>query len=712
MHATLQNLQTLAGSVLNDASFEKLRDKLNDFPKRLLSRVEEPGDYLFGAVTGEYDYHFTFRLEGGGFFQTGVVVASALSPSSGMPVPLKCRWLRKIDDQQAIEIPAVTSNMYQVSADDVGATIMVEAQPADKDDGWSGIARGEIGPFGLDPSTRRSLDNALGLGSCSFPAYSKSTSSSATATRQDFNISAAVEGVSVIPILAGVERADKKVFVSYTEVFPRIVIHTLDTSKFQLVLGEGRTFNFHAPSRTVRDLIALTIRCFHLRKFLQPAEVVKEILPIQPMAAETPVAGTASMSLGAGGGGGAAAGGPTGAGAAGGASTGLGSASLGGAASRESRLSTCIVLERLIRELNRAMVQKEVCEKVLRNTNHEKQQLQEQLTETISGFTEVVEGLQVQCSEGAKASCPSVTVERLQAQLQEIQAQNQTASSEVALLKKQVGELRASRKDAEQQGAGAGKGGGAATQQDVERLREERKLLHAHHLEVSSSSSASVKRQDQVEQSHALELKRLRQDVEELHDKKEVLRRQLQDADKERQDLQDNFLFVKGQLDKVQMRQAQVAASGMTDADEELQRLQESVRELMDEKSRLSARLELVCRDHEKEKAYHEQSLERVMTENSRVLEEKDRAEKEVRSVSQLYADAVKQLQQHSTQAGALRSESMLDTTQLGVLRSGSTDQEEIERLRAEILQAETSIKQKELENESLKKRIRKLAVA
>merc|ERR1719326_2677281 len=101
------------------------------------------------------------------------------------------------------------------------------------------------------------------------------------------------------------------------------------------------------------------------------------------------------------------------------------------------------------------------------------------------------------------------------------------------------------------------------------------------------SSSSNPQQRDKADQVHAHELKRLRQDVEALHNQKEQLRRQLQDQDKERQELQDNFLYVKGQLDKVQMKQAQPAADFP-----EVQRHQQMLQQLADERNKLSIRLE------------------------------------------------------------------------------------------------------------------------
>merc|ERR1719343_203643 len=109
-----------------------------------------------------------------------------------------------------------------------------------------------------------------------------------------------------------------------------------------------------------------------------------------------------------------------------------------------------------------------------------------------------------------------------------------------------------------------------------------------------------------MDQAHTQELKRLRQDVESLHNQKEHFRRDLQDKDREREELQQNFLYVKNQLDKVQMKQAQSHANYGDGGTRELQKHQHSLEAVGEERSRLSSRLEQILNEFEKEKAYHE----------------------------------------------------------------------------------------------------------
>jgi hypothetical protein len=440
--------------------------------------------------------------------------------------------------------------------------------------------------------------------------------------------------------------------------YPRVIVHPLDKFKFQLLMSESQFYHLVAPSRTARDLIAVTIRCFHAKKFHPASAILERLLPIQqlvPGAPQPPV---------------------------------------------DSRLDSCIRLERLTKELNRAMQQKEVSDRVLRNTNNEKRQLQEQLIETISGFTDMIENLESQGADGA-GSPSALPVETLREQLREANQQTQATQADLQDMRQQLERLRRVREAAEARVAART----PAPAEQARMLREERDFLQAR-LKELGTASATPHHRDQADHVHALELKRLRQDVEMLNDEKENLRRRLQDQDRERQELQDNFLYVKAQHDKVQMRlQQQQAADVAGDANRELQRHRATLNNIAEERSRLAARLESALREAEKEKAYHEQSLERVSAANGRITEERDRAAWEVRRISRLYTDSVSQYR-------GTDEEDILSRTQSGPAGVRIADQEELSRLQVTLSEVGEAVKRKEQENESLKNRIRKLAVA
>merc|ERR1712232_457264 len=98
-------------------------------------------------------------------------------------------------------------------------------------------------------------------------------------------------------------------------------------------------------------------------------------------------------------------------------------------------------------------------------------------------------------------------------------------------------------------------------------------------------------------------------DVEKLLDEKEQLRDQLKSMDGERQELQDNFMYVKDQLDKCQMKLSQDANDDVSKA---LEGHNTVLFEAREDRNSIAARLESALRDCEKEKVYHEQQLERL----------------------------------------------------------------------------------------------------
>ena len=77
-------------------------------------------------------------------FQASILNAEAEEPHNpGIKVPLKCTWYR-LQGQRSEKIPEISSNVYQLSAKDLGCKIKVEAEPLDPD--FHGLACGEFGP--------------------------------------------------------------------------------------------------------------------------------------------------------------------------------------------------------------------------------------------------------------------------------------------------------------------------------------------------------------------------------------------------------------------------------------------------------------------------------------------------------------------------------------------------------------------------------------
>eukprot|EP00445_Apocalathium_hangoei_P003372 CAMPEP_0203856508 /NCGR_PEP_ID=MMETSP0359-20131031/10219_1 /ASSEMBLY_ACC=CAM_ASM_000338 /TAXON_ID=268821 /ORGANISM="Scrippsiella Hangoei, Strain SHTV-5" /LENGTH=79 /DNA_ID=CAMNT_0050773129 /DNA_START=27 /DNA_END=263 /DNA_ORIENTATION=+ len=61
-------------------SLQKLRNTLQEIPRKWLARADSAEDDHLRAASPMLiagNYHFTLRVEGGGFFQTGMLVAEA-----------------------------------------------------------------------------------------------------------------------------------------------------------------------------------------------------------------------------------------------------------------------------------------------------------------------------------------------------------------------------------------------------------------------------------------------------------------------------------------------------------------------------------------------------------------------------------------------------------------------------------------------------------
>merc|ERR1712187_842871 len=151
-----------------------------------------------------------------------------------------------------------------------------------------------------------------------------------------------------------------------------------------------------------------------------------------------------------------------------------------------------------------------------------------------------------------------------------------------------------------------------------------------------SSLAGEAAANSQRDLTRGEELRRLRADVDMLSGEKEGLDKCVSQAEKEKQDLIENFLYVKGCLDKLQMASLQTPAAS-PEHEREVAKLKDSYSQVVDERNRLTMRVQALDRDREKQKQQRETALERVMNANARLLEERDRLEKEKARVSQLY---------------------------------------------------------------------------
>merc|ERR1712232_26870 len=130
---------------------------------------------------------------------------------------------------------------------------------------------------------------------------------------------------------------------------------------------------------------------------------------------------------------------------------------------------------------------------------------------------------------------------------------------------------------------------------------------------------------------------------------------------------------------------------------------------ITDERKQLSARLELILREAEEDKARHEQERERAQAANARVLEERDRIAQEVQQLSRLYEAAVQQLRA----GGGPDSQTNMDAAgvEAETADADSTLVEDLAKIKAQLEEMDERIRRVEEQNAGLRGRVQKLAL-
>ncbi len=83
-------------------------------------------------IWGDYNFSFRFFTQGESLYQTSILYAKA-ETGTGFPIPVRCRWLR-IMNERTYEIPEINTNVYQLSAEDIGCKIRVEAKATSEEE--------------------------------------------------------------------------------------------------------------------------------------------------------------------------------------------------------------------------------------------------------------------------------------------------------------------------------------------------------------------------------------------------------------------------------------------------------------------------------------------------------------------------------------------------------------------------------------------------
>jgi chromosome segregation ATPase len=241
-------------------------------------------------ITGKYNFNFNFYTQTNYVYLASNLVAEAIDKSTNLPVAMKYKWQR-IRGNRIYNMNTIHGNVYQLSAEDVGCKIRVEAEPLD-DEVYEGKVLAEFGPVTVEPSARQSLEYILGSGGSRFPVtiYYPEDRHKMIDERK-FREGTLIINNKTIRLEEKHDFAGKRKEVfscKYTIDHPKIDITSNDTKMLTIdyyddddVYGSEKGLNFsldlRALSRQSRDLIALSIRCFSALNYFKHSKVISAL---------------------------------------------------------------------------------------------------------------------------------------------------------------------------------------------------------------------------------------------------------------------------------------------------------------------------------------------------------------------------------------------------------------------------------------------------
>jgi len=210
-----------------------------------------------------------------------------------VPIPIKCEWFR-VKNERAYKIEEINSNVYQLSAEDIGCLIRVKATPFEEE----GVAYGEFGPVELDPAARQTLEYNMGTGGSHFPVtvilgsdfpqpkgsmdLDESTVEPST-VEANLYVNTNVIKLCFIDSYGGTEDT---ISLKYTIDYPKVELHPLDTQRFKIYYSDDKVnarcsldkcLEMRAVTRQTRDLIALLVRSFSAQTYFINSKILANI---------------------------------------------------------------------------------------------------------------------------------------------------------------------------------------------------------------------------------------------------------------------------------------------------------------------------------------------------------------------------------------------------------------------------------------------------
>eukprot|EP00923_Selenidium_pygospionis_P006197 GHVN01010653.1.p1 GENE.GHVN01010653.1~~GHVN01010653.1.p1 ORF type:complete len:842 (+),score=157.70 GHVN01010653.1:76-2526(+) len=715
---------------------------------------DEPG---CGEVWGNFNYAFVFKWAPTGSGGAGRLTAKATRHGGQQEIPIKCRWRRRVG-ATLIEITSVQGSVYHLSADDIGAHIMVEASPVARESGLEGVAFSELGPFDMDPSIRQSLDNYLGgVGGSGtrFPVRMIGLEDSmATTENDDLMLLVGTEEVKVTKPGHMNVGFTREWVGYYGGTYPEIQIHSTSPQMFDMILSDDPSDRLQlcAMTRNQRDLIALTLRCFRGRQHIATS-VLLEYVARGIAVPEDPNAAAANGSM--------------------------------------VTLDNYILVERLNAELNKALDNQTKAMSERDRAMSEKDSLEKEINATIEAYqslliqqasseahnpsnskTSMGDPLSTSAQSAFDVTKRAAQISELETRVREAETEKSKYLEELELLRRDYRSLQNRMTHQLNNGGQSPTGTSSLNNSNLNDTRERSYMTQiaqltkqveierrknvemsdrekssqafvtqlSHELERARAQSAttspqmeSTKDQLQIQMDEA---QRLAKELDQVTMLKEKSDERVVQLDTDNRELTENFLYVKSKLDALEAQQrgessamsheAEVYRSRISTLENDLDRLKLKEENAMAERTRLSRKNESLSRDLDKSRAALDSTTQKLNETKERLLQDKRKIEDEFTEVSRLY----------ESQSSRLRSLAASPTIQPssapevpvggggrvgpssytfgsgsdGVSGSGLAEDDELSLLESRIRQAHVEIEKLQGENQTLRSRIRKLA--
>lgn len=211
------------------------------------------------------------------------------------------RWKRKVWGQQLVDIQGKTCSLiHDLTADDVGTTIIVEIYPKEEASSTLNVTYAEFGPIEMDETTKTALSKSLKTGLIRFPVKilrdefeglpdprdspggGRSTNCENSCMTRDILV---VTSDEVKVIRNGMSSSSNSSFEKSTEWSAKyfggnihIVLSQSSTQELTLCSGydvHKQRISIRTTSRNARDIVALTIRCLSTRHSVSLEAIIR-----------------------------------------------------------------------------------------------------------------------------------------------------------------------------------------------------------------------------------------------------------------------------------------------------------------------------------------------------------------------------------------------------------------------------------------------------